>query len=152
MHILSVSDTFWSETSELAPALLCAPKRIFWSEDSVFLACHTAKLLAKYNTEQTLISWPALLYIRFRHQQLETTIVKGKQNHFILTNMILFRDESPFWATKMQANNSKHLSQWHKHFKKASKMIYCMGNEMAEISVITMADQHTTLMRSAANS
>lgn len=38
MHILSVSDTLWSEVSELAPARLCAPCLILWSEDSVFLA------------------------------------------------------------------------------------------------------------------
>lgn len=39
IQILSVSETLLSDISELAPARLCAPCRILWSEDSVFLAC-----------------------------------------------------------------------------------------------------------------
>ena len=40
MQILSVSEMLWSETSELAPARLCTSCRIFWSDESVFLAWH----------------------------------------------------------------------------------------------------------------
>lgn len=45
IQILSVSDTLLSEISELAPARLWALCRIFWSEDSVFLAWSWPKLI-----------------------------------------------------------------------------------------------------------
>lgn len=63
IQILSVSETLLSDISELAPARLCAPCRILWSEDSVFLACDDQGITFSITTNRKFGIFEASLWI-----------------------------------------------------------------------------------------